>query len=99
MSNAPLFPARQEFTPVSRFFIHRVAPLIEDMAELKVSLAVFSLIQAKKGYPRYTTLAELAAEEALVKALGKTRDESLQSLGKALGMAVKRGTLDRKSVV
>jgi len=93
MSNAPLFPARQEFTPVSRFFIHRVAPMIEDVAELKVSLAVFSLIQAKKGYPRYTTMAELAAEETLIKALGKTRDESLQSLDKALQMAVKRGTL------
>ncbi|RAL69520.1 DnaD/phage-associated domain protein [Dehalococcoides mccartyi] len=93
MSNPPPVLVRQEFTPVSRYFIHRVAPLIEDPAELKVSLAVFSLVQAKKGYPRYTTLAELGAEETLMNTLGKTPNESLQSLEKALKMAVERGTL------
>jgi len=57
------FPVRSRFTPVPDLFLNRLAPALSP-DELRLMLAVFSVLYQKKGYPRYVTAAELAAHPA-----------------------------------
>ena len=87
------FPAGMRFTPVPNPFFSHLMPAIDDIAELKATLAVFYSVFNKRGLPRFATYRELAADAGLMRsraAEGATPEDRLRA---ALGMAVERGTL------
>jgi DNA replication protein len=87
------FPVKMRFTTVPDIFFSHVMPDIEDIAELKTTLIVLQLLYKKRGYPRFTTLWELASHAGLGKTPdqeGKTFEENLKS---TLQKAVDRGTI------
>ncbi|MBI2836258.1 MAG: DnaD domain protein [Chloroflexi bacterium] len=87
------FPARMGFTPVPNPFFSRLLPEISDMAELKAILYIFWSIYGKRGYPRFTTLNELAGNPGLMKSLGEVPAGWDKALRGALEAAEKRGAV------
>ena len=87
------FPARMKYTAIPNLFFSSLLPQIEDMAELKTTLHIFSLLYGKKGYPRFLTHNELLGDKSLMSSLKSTGDRSEGELDRALEMAVKRGTV------
>lgn len=91
------FPARMDFTPVPNVFISRLVPQIEDIAELKVTLHLLSVLYRKRGHPRFATYGELAGNAAVMAGLkaglkeeGRSPEEALR---RGLDMAIERGTV------
>ncbi len=87
------FPARMEFTSVPNLFFSGLLPHIDDMAELKTTLAVMAAIYRKKGSPRYVSLSELRGDAALMQGLKSIGKEPEAALEESLKLAVGRGTL------
>ena len=48
-----------EFTPLADVFFTYIMPKIQDIAELKVTLYIFYLLNHKRRYPRFVTHREL----------------------------------------
>jgi len=95
MSEFGGFPSRMEFTPVPNVFINRIAPRITDLAEMKVTLHLFSLLYRKRGYPRFVTHGELLADTALMIGLRHEEEPAEEVLRRGLDLAVARGTILR----
>jgi DnaD/phage-associated family protein len=72
-------------------------PLIDDADELRVTLYAVYALARHKGYPRFVTENELAADAALMASLDGHEDpeESKQRLVRALDATVERGALLR----
>ncbi len=87
------FPARMKFTSIPNVFFSSLLPQITDIAELKTTLQVFWSLYSKRGYPRFTTYRELLSNKSLMSSLGEGEKPPDEVLGKALAMAVKRGTI------
>ena len=89
------FPARMDFSPVPSVFINCLMPDIRDIAELKVTLHLFSVIYRKRGSLRFATRREILGDSALMTGLkeeGKAAEDTLQ---RGLDMAIDRGTVLR----
>jgi DNA replication protein len=82
------FPAKSQFTAVPNAFFSTLLPQISDIAELKTTLHIFQTLYSKRGYPRFTSYRELLANKSLMNDL--KNEETLQ---KALGAVIKRGTI------
>jgi len=67
-------------------------PLIDDLAELKLTLHVLWRLGQQRGKVRYLRRADLAADQVLLSGLG---DAPAERLNAALERAVERGTLLR----
>ncbi|MBI2888130.1 MAG: DnaD domain protein [Chloroflexi bacterium] len=93
MRTFPGFPSRPEYVAIPRVFFSDVLPQVEDLAELLVTLQLFRLLGARRGYPRAVTLHALLEDPAL--AAGFTRlGRDVRAEGpRGLGAAVERGTL------
>jgi len=89
------FPARMEFTPVPRVFINRLVPQIRDIAELKVTLHLLSVIYRKRGSPRFAAYRELLGDAGLMGGLKEEGKPTEEVLRRGLDMAVNRGTILR----
>lgn len=76
------FPTRARITPVPILFLSDLMPQIEDIAELKATLHFLRLLARKRGYPRFVSFREMAADRAA----GEGLREGIQA-------AVRRGTL------
>lgn len=87
------FPRGAKATPVPNLFFTTLLPHITDEEELRVTIYVFYALGRKRSYPRYVTLAELAADRALATALASLPDGPNAALRRGLAAAVKRGTL------
>jgi DNA replication protein len=88
------FPAgSMKFTPLPNLFFSALLPQIEDLAELKVTLHIFWILQQKKGFPRYVTRQELRADSTLLAGLKKAGYAGDETIEVALKMAADRGTL------
>ena len=88
------FPRKVRQVPVPAPMLGSLLERIDDLAELKCALRVISLLSEKRGYPRFLTLREIQADEILARALPDSgKDKSPDLIEKALGKAVKRGTL------
>jgi DnaD/phage-associated family protein len=74
-----------------------LVPLIDDLAELKLTLHVLWRLRQQRGQTRYLRLDDLAADEILLSSLeGTSQDKDLMTvLRSALSRAVERGTLLR----
>ena len=68
----------------------QLAPIIDDLAELKVTLHVLWRLGQQQGKVRYLRQSELAADSVLLAGLG---DAPAGALSAALERAVERGTL------
>ena len=75
------------FVPLPEAFFGELAPLIDDLAEFKVTLACFRIVTHKTGSPRAIRWADLAADDGLRAAL----DEP--DIRAGLERAVTRGSL------
>lgn len=83
------FPdGKTRLTRIPAAFFSELLPQIDHLGELKVTLYVFWLLERQESTPRYASLAELAADERLLTALGDRA-----ALQDALERAVLRGTL------
>jgi DnaD/phage-associated family protein len=56
------FPPGAQATPIPSLFFTRLLPRLTHPVELGLALYVFYLLHRKKGYPRFLTRDELAAE-------------------------------------
>ncbi len=83
-------------TVIPNAFFARVLPEISDPAELVVSTYVFFALGVHKRRARFVTLAELAADNGLARALSSLAGEG--ALERGLSLAVARGTLVRANL-
>ena len=74
-------------------FFSRFLPLIDDLAELKLTIYCLSAIQQKEGKHRYLRLAELEGDEQLANALSHSGGGAHDVLRQSLSRAVARGAL------
>lgn len=79
-------------TAIPDAFFSELLPLIDDIAELKVTLYVIWLLHRKKSEPRWLSYSELANDGALLSALTCIAEPRL-ALRQGLRKAVERGTL------
>lgn len=93
-------PGKSPYVPLPEAFFTAVAPEIEDVNELKVTLHLFSLLYRKSGTPRCASDRELLADPLLRRALRRTGDPRPvdERLRAALELALARGTLLRVRV-
>ena len=88
------FPAgKSPTTPLPNQFFSDLLPMIDNLAELKVTLHLFWLIGRKRGNLRYARLSELLADEGLLAGLAGKRVSGETALRDGLERAVARGTL------
>jgi len=88
------FPSgRTGHTALPDLFFSELLPLVDNLAELKVTLHVFWLLYHKKSAPRYVTLQELQGDGTLLRSLqglAKSPEDALQD---GLQRSLARGTL------
>ena len=88
------FPAgKLPTTAIPNLFFSDLLPLVDDLAELKVTLHLFWLIGRKRGALRYARLAELLKDERFISGLVTESARGEEVLRGALERAVARGTL------
>jgi len=87
------FPAKMQFTPIPNLFFSNLLPQISDITELKTTLHIFWALYGKRGYPRFIAYRELLGNRDLMNSLRMGERPAEEVLDKALGMAVKRGTI------
>lgn len=82
-------PGKVQVTPLPNLFFSEMLPLMDDAAQIKVSLHIYYLLTQKKGSPRYVTLDELRADNTLMGSL----EFKKQNLERGLSKAVSAGIL------
>ncbi len=88
------FPAgKLDVTPLPNLFFSELAPAIDDLAELKVTLYTFWLLAHSKNV--FVRASELRADRTLAQSLKANDAKPEQELERALARAVERGTLLR----
>ena len=96
MKTFPGFPAgKVAHTPLPNLFFTELLPLIDDLAELKVTLHIFWRLYHMKEYPRCVSYARLAGDTTLLRSLNELGRPPLEALDEGLERAVARGTLIR----
>jgi hypothetical protein len=85
------FPAGKVLSvPLPEPFFDDLLPLIDDLIELKVTLACLKQLTTKPGAVRWVTWTELADDRSLLRGLGEAGESAL---AQGLDRAVARGTL------
>lgn len=87
------FPSRPEYVPIPKVFFSDILPVIEDPAELAVSLQVFRLLAARRGYPRAVSEQEVLTNSA--PAPGFSGRDQASDAARGLEAALNRGTFIR----
>ena len=87
------FPAGARATPVPNILFSHLLPQIEDADELRLTVYVIYALARRRGYTRFVSARELAAEAPLVSALGGGGPATTARLGRALAAAVGRHSL------
>ncbi len=94
MKTFPGFPAgKVAHTPLPNLFFTELLPLIDDLAELKVTLHVFWRLYHMKDHPRCVSYTQLAGDTILLRSLNELGRPVLETLDEGLDRAVARGTL------
>ena len=87
----PGFPRGTLYTPVPNPLFGPLLESIEDLAELKCTVRALWLLHQKKGYPRFITAGELAADPVLLTGLKSLDGPPKESILRGMKMAVARG--------
>ena len=95
MNRFPGFPNRPNYVAIPRVFFSDILPFIQDMAELLVTLQLFRLLGAKRGYPRAAAYHELMEDRALVTGFSQLGRDFRDAIPQGLETAVQRGTFLR----
>jgi DNA replication protein len=74
-------------------FFSALLPLIDDLAELKLTVYCFWALQQREGFYRYMRLCELLEDKLFLEALDADPERAAQELHRALERATERGTL------
>jgi DNA replication protein len=74
-------------------FFRELLPEIDDLDELRLTLAVFWRLQRQEGPFRCVRWSDLLADQMLVQALDGTRQAAQKTMEAALGKAEQRGSL------
>ena len=94
MKTFPGFPAgKVAHTPLPNLFFTDLLPLIDDLAEIKVTLHVFWRLYHMKSYPRCVSHKQLAGDTTLLRSLNELGRPVHDALNDGLEQAVARGTL------
>lgn len=94
MKTFPGFPAgKVAHTPLPNLFFTELLPLIDDLAELKVTLHIFWRLYHMREYPRCVSHEQLAGDTTLLRSLNELGGSALDTLNDSLEQAVARGTL------
>ncbi len=80
-------------TPIPDLFFSGLLPQLDDLAELKLVLHCFWVLQRKEGYPRYVTRRELEGDATLMRSLHFGEMSAADALAVALERAVARKVL------
>lgn len=93
MKGFPGFPeGKQRLTAVPNLFFSDLLPIIDNLAELKVTLYAFWALAQKEGQVRYLRLADFLQDADFVKGLGPTLQVATDALMDGVERAVARGT-------
>ncbi|MFC2067299.1 DnaD domain-containing protein [Chloroflexota bacterium] len=87
------FPTKMEFTPLPNLFFSTLLPQISDIAELKTTLYVLTILYRKRGYPCFVTYGELLGNASVIASLKGTAKPLEEALRGALEIAGERGTI------
>jgi DnaD/phage-associated family protein len=88
------FPnGRLAYTPLPDLFFSELIPLIDDLAELKVTLHVLWRLYHKKEKHQYVTQSDLLGDGTLLHSLQALAATPEEALRQGLRQAVARGTL------
>lgn len=88
------FPeGKLRLTQVPNLFFSDLLPVIDNLAELKVTLYAFWALTQKEGQVRYLRLTDFMNDSEFVKGFGPTIDLSTHTLLDGIERAVARGTL------
>jgi DnaD/phage-associated family protein len=99
MSGFPGFPeGKLKVSRIPERFFADLLPLIDDLAELKVTLHCLWLFDQARGEMPRTTAAELEGDEILMRGLGSAGSSPRDALREGLERAVARGTLLQATV-
>ena len=92
------FPAgKLRVTPVPDLFFSELLPLIDDLAELKVTLHILHRLQRTPGL-RLVRRSDLLVDATLARSLGGQGKPLAEALDDALARCVERGTLLRLDI-
>jgi DNA replication protein len=80
-------------TPLPNLFFTELLPLIDDLAELKVTLHIFWRLYRMREHPRCVSRAQLANDTTLLRSLNELRPPVNETLDDGLERGVTRGTL------
>lgn len=87
------FPdGKQRLTAVPNLFFSDLLPIIDNLAELKVTLYAFWALGQKEGSVRYLRLADFLNDVAFISGLGPTTSLATEALMDGIERAVARGT-------
>lgn len=93
------FPdGRLKTLAVPALFFSELLPIIDNLAELRLTLYAFWALHQKEGSIRYVSRRDFVEDDILMNSLGKPRRAAEAALDDALERAVARGTLLHVSV-
>lgn len=89
------FSRRSKLTPIPEAFFSDLLPLIDDLAELKITLFCMWSLQQREGSYRYLTLDDFIADPAFMDGIRQTAPDAdpLATLRDGLARALTRGSL------
>ncbi|MBM4429417.1 MAG: DnaD domain protein [Chloroflexi bacterium] len=94
MNTFPGFPGgKVKFTSIPNAFFSELLPLIDNLAELKVTLHIFWLLTQRQGSTPYVTLQGLLGDGTLLRGLQGQASSPQEALRNGLEQATARGTL------
>ncbi len=93
MKGFPGFPdGKMRLTQVPNLFFSDLLPIIDNLAELKVTMYAFWALGQREGKVRYLRLADFLSDTEFVKGLGPTLNLATEALLDGIERAVARGT-------
>lgn len=91
MKTFPGFPQRPQYVAIPRVFFSDLLPAIQDTAELLVTLHLFRLLGAKRGYPRAILLQALTEDRPLAAGFTNLGRDFRAETARGLEATVARG--------
>jgi DnaD/phage-associated family protein len=86
-------PGRLKAVGIPALFFSELLPIIDDLAELRVTLYAFWALHQKEGDIRYLVYGDFLADELFMESLARPLQAAEAVLDDALERAVARGTL------
>lgn len=94
MKGFPGFPdGKQRFTALPNLFFSDLLPIVDHLAELKVTLYAFWALSQQDGAVRYLRLSDFLSDKTFLAGMGSTPTDSAETVVDGIERAVARGTL------